>query len=136
MYFWGEDGEAQSSNLHGREYSCATATERTSVPRRRGEILRHGQEVVQREPKRNLGHAFAALGAMPDDFMAEGRRDETPQKRKALCQPRLHCQRCSGSDGRRNASEVVFAILSNGATSPYVDATSRPTLDGSRRICQ
>jgi len=100
------------------------------------EILRRGQEVVQREPKRNLGQACAALGAMPDDFMAEGRRDETPQKRKALCQPRLHCQRCSGSDGRRNASEVVFAILSNGATSPYVDATSRPTLDGSRRICQ
>jgi hypothetical protein len=31
-----------------------------------------------------LGRAFAVLGAMPDDFMAEGRRDEVPQKREAL----------------------------------------------------
>jgi len=37
------------------------------------EILRRGQEIVQREPKRNLGQTFAALGAMPDDFMAEDR---------------------------------------------------------------
>ena len=48
------------------------------------EILRRGGDVVLREPKRNLGQAFAALGAMPDDFMAAGRRDEAPQKRKAL----------------------------------------------------
>ena len=47
------------------------------------EILRRGGEVVLREPKRNLGQAFAVLGDMPDDFMAEGRRDETPQKRDA-----------------------------------------------------
>lgn len=44
------------------------------------EILRRGGDVVLREPKRTLGQAFAALGAMPDDFMAEGRRDEaTPE---------------------------------------------------------
>jgi antitoxin VapB len=48
------------------------------------EILRRGAEIVLREPQRNLGQAFAALGAMPDDFMAEGRRDEVPQKRDAL----------------------------------------------------
>jgi antitoxin VapB len=45
------------------------------------EILRRGAEIVLRQPKRNLGQAFAVLGAMPDDFMAEGRRDEVPQKR-------------------------------------------------------
>jgi len=48
------------------------------------EILRRGTEIVLREPKRNLGHAFAVLGAMPDDFMAEGRRDKPPQKWEAL----------------------------------------------------
>jgi antitoxin VapB len=48
------------------------------------EILRRGEDIVLREPKRNLAQAFAVLGAMPDDFMAEGRRDDAPQKRKAL----------------------------------------------------
>jgi antitoxin VapB len=48
------------------------------------EILRRGEDIVLREPKRNLGQAFAVLGAMPDDFMAEGRRDDAPQKRRAL----------------------------------------------------
>ena len=47
-------------------------------------ILRRRGEIVLREPKRNLGQAFAVLGAMPDDFMAEGRLDEAPQKRHAL----------------------------------------------------
>lgn len=45
------------------------------------EILRRGGEIVLREPKRHLGQAFGVLVAMPDDFMAEGRRDEVPQKR-------------------------------------------------------
>lgn len=48
------------------------------------EILRRGREIVLREPKRNLIQAFAALGAMPDDFMSEGREDQPPQKRGAL----------------------------------------------------
>lgn len=48
------------------------------------EILRRGSEVVLREPKRNLGDAFAALAALPGDFMAKGRRDRPPQKRAAL----------------------------------------------------
>jgi antitoxin VapB len=45
------------------------------------EILRRGDEIILREPKRSLAQAFAALGAMPEDFMAEGRQDEAPQRR-------------------------------------------------------
>ena len=48
------------------------------------EILRRGNEIVLREPKRNLGQAFAALAALPEDFMADGRHDLAPQKRDAL----------------------------------------------------
>lgn len=48
------------------------------------EILRRGNEIVLRELKRNLSQAFAALGAMPEDFMAEGRQDDAPQKRDDL----------------------------------------------------
>ena len=48
------------------------------------EILRRGNDTVLRVPKRNLGQAFAALTAMPEDFMAPGRRDRPPQKRKSL----------------------------------------------------
>jgi antitoxin VapB len=48
------------------------------------EILRRGNEIVLRVPKRDLGDAFAALGAMPEDFMAGGRQDRAPQKRNAL----------------------------------------------------
>ena len=48
------------------------------------EILRRGNETILREPKRNLGRAFDALAGMPDDFMAEGRKDRPPQKRKPL----------------------------------------------------
>jgi antitoxin VapB len=48
------------------------------------EILRRGQEIVLREPKRNLGQAFAALGALPEDFTADGRQDLPPQKRNVL----------------------------------------------------
>ncbi len=48
------------------------------------ELLRRGDEIVLREPKRNLGQAFVALAAMPDDFMSGERRDEPPQKRPSL----------------------------------------------------
>lgn len=48
------------------------------------EIFRRGQEVVLRKPRRNLAHAFAMLAAMPADFMAEGRKDQAPQKRDEL----------------------------------------------------
>lgn len=48
------------------------------------EILRRGQEVVLRKPKRNLEHAFDLLASMPRDFPSEGRKDRRPQKRKGL----------------------------------------------------
>ncbi len=48
------------------------------------EILRRGDEVVLRKPKRNLGRAFDTLAAMPDDFMSHGRQDRPPQKRDEL----------------------------------------------------
>ena len=48
------------------------------------EISRRGREVVLREPERSLSQAFASLAAMPDDFMAGGRKDQEPQKRDAL----------------------------------------------------
>jgi antitoxin VapB len=48
------------------------------------EILRRGDEIILREPLRNLLAAFEALASMPDDFMAEGRDDQPPQKREAL----------------------------------------------------
>jgi len=48
------------------------------------EIFRRGDEIVLRKPKRNLGRAFAALAAMPEDFMSKGRQDQAPQKRDAL----------------------------------------------------
>jgi virulence-associated protein VagC len=33
-------------------------------------ILRRGHEIILREPQRNLGQSFAALGAMPAEFPA------------------------------------------------------------------
>ena len=48
------------------------------------EIFRRGEEIVLRKPKRNLERAFAALAAMPNDFMSHGRQDQPPQKRDAL----------------------------------------------------
>ena len=45
------------------------------------EIHRRGDEIVLRKMKRNLRNAFTALAAMPEDFMAEGRKDKVPQKR-------------------------------------------------------
>ena len=47
------------------------------------EVLRQGCEIFLREPKRNLSKAFAVLASMPDDFMADGRRNHVPQKRDA-----------------------------------------------------
>jgi antitoxin VapB len=48
------------------------------------EILRRGEEVILRKPKRNLARAFRALASLPDDFMAEGRSDPPPEDREAL----------------------------------------------------
>ena len=48
------------------------------------EIFRRGNEIVLREKAPNMARAFALLADLPDDFMAEGRRDLPPQKRKGL----------------------------------------------------
>lgn len=48
------------------------------------EILRRGDEIILREPKRSLAHAFKALASMPPDFMAEGRDDRLPEDREKL----------------------------------------------------
>ena len=48
------------------------------------EILRRGEEIVLRKPKRNLAKAFDALAALPEDFMADGRQDGPPQEREPL----------------------------------------------------
>jgi len=46
-------------------------------------ILRRGNDIILREPRRNLAQAFVALGAMPKDFMTDGRQNRVPQKRDA-----------------------------------------------------
>ena len=48
------------------------------------EIFRRGDEVVLREKARNMGRAFELLTQLPEDFLAEGRRDGPPQKREEL----------------------------------------------------
>ena len=45
------------------------------------EIMRRGNEIILREPKRNLGKAFEALSSMRDDFMTDNRQDAAPQTR-------------------------------------------------------
>jgi antitoxin VapB len=48
------------------------------------EILRRGDEIVLRNPKRNLSRVLAILQSLPDDFMADGRQDSPPQQREPL----------------------------------------------------
>jgi antitoxin VapB len=48
------------------------------------EIFRRGDEVVLREKSRGLTRAFDLLAGLPDDFLADGRADTPPQRRKSL----------------------------------------------------
>ncbi len=48
------------------------------------EILRRGQEVILRVPRRSAADIFDALAGMPEDFLADGREDPPPQEREAL----------------------------------------------------
>jgi antitoxin VapB len=48
------------------------------------EIFRRGDEIVLREPTQGLARAFELLSDLPDDFLAEGRRDSPPQTREEL----------------------------------------------------
>jgi antitoxin VapB len=48
------------------------------------EISRRGDEIILREPKHSLADAFDALTSMPEDFFADGRKDDPPQERENL----------------------------------------------------
>ena len=48
------------------------------------EIFRRGDEIVLKEKPRGMATAFHLLAELPEDFFANGRRDEPPQKRKGL----------------------------------------------------
>lgn len=48
------------------------------------EIFRRGDEIVLKEKTKGMATAFHLLADMPEDFFAEGRKDEAPQKRKGL----------------------------------------------------
>ena len=48
------------------------------------EIFRRGDEIVLREPSKGLARAFKLLTDLPDDFLAEGRKDLPPQHREGL----------------------------------------------------
>ena len=48
------------------------------------DIFRRGDEIVLREKAKGMARAFELLASLPDDFMADGRKDAPPQKRKGL----------------------------------------------------
>ena len=48
------------------------------------DIFRRGDEVVLRERAHGLVRAFDLLASLPDDFLAEGRKDAPAQRRKGL----------------------------------------------------
>lgn len=48
------------------------------------DIFRRGDEIVLREKAKGMARAFDLLASLPDDFMADGRKDAPPQKRKGL----------------------------------------------------
>lgn len=48
------------------------------------EIFRRGDEIVLRERAPGMARAFELLAGLPDDFMAGGRGDLPPQRRKGL----------------------------------------------------
>ena len=48
------------------------------------EIFRRGNEIVLREPTQGLARAFELLSDLPDDFLADGRHDSSPQTREEL----------------------------------------------------
>ena len=48
------------------------------------EILKRGGEVILRRVPSNLSAAFDLLASLPEDFMADGRKDEVPQPRDSL----------------------------------------------------
>lgn len=45
------------------------------------EIFRRNNDIVIREKPNNLLRAFKLMTQLPDDFFAQGRKDEPPQER-------------------------------------------------------
>jgi antitoxin VapB len=54
------------------------------VDSREVEIFRRGDEIVLRAKTKGLARAFEILASLPDDGLAEGRRDAPAQKRHGL----------------------------------------------------
>lgn len=48
------------------------------------EIFERGEEIVIRRPRGSLADVPALLSELPDDFMAGGRADGRPQRRRGL----------------------------------------------------
>jgi antitoxin VapB len=48
------------------------------------EIFRRGDEIVLKEKAKGMATAFHLLAGMPEDFIADERKDVPPQKRKGL----------------------------------------------------
>lgn len=48
------------------------------------EIFRQGNDIVLRQVPINAAAVFDLLSSLPDDFMAEGRQDTSPQEREAF----------------------------------------------------
>jgi len=48
------------------------------------EIIRRNDEIVLRRVPRNLGQLFETLAGLSDDFMKDGRKQPSLQKRKNL----------------------------------------------------
>jgi antitoxin VapB len=46
------------------------------------EIYRRGEKVILRKKSNDLGRAYELLTRLPDDFMADGRKDIPPQQRE------------------------------------------------------
>jgi len=48
------------------------------------EIFRRGNEIVLKEPQRNLLGLYETLRSLPEDFLADGLDDPPPQERRGL----------------------------------------------------
>lgn len=48
------------------------------------EIFKRGDELILKPRPRTLGKAFELLASLPEDFMAQGRQDDTPQEREGF----------------------------------------------------
>ena len=46
------------------------------------EIFRRGDEIVLRQTGKGLARALEIIASLPDDFLADGRKDDPPQERK------------------------------------------------------